>query len=306
MTGAGSGELVACGEQSFMGSLVTDGGGDPDLFAMGRDPTLDSVDLDNALRRFRQEGAAWTVESVKGNFEGAISISAVVSEDVHTKVEDQLVLNGSDTIVPGVSTSGRVFAGVDYPGGTAEEEYFGCIPLDYEINYQQGEDVRYTLQLAYAKQESDPSTDLSLATRVSGGTSVAWHGVDLQIDGTTVEDLQSATLSLSGLARFQYGLDSVPNRGVTADPNASLDVEATFTDESRLDLAKGGQDTTSDTLSSVSGTLTLTPPSGQTLRTYSLTSLKPASHSWQSLIGSEDTTDATTFHVNGDPAVTIT
>lgn len=306
MTGAGAGTLVAAGEQSFMGSLVTDGSGTPDLFKLGRDPSITEANLSNQLDELDQEDAAWSVEAVKQNFEGALTIEAVVSEDVHTKVEDQLVLNGSDTIVPGVSQSGRIFAGVDYPGGTADEEYYGCIPTEHSINYEQGSEVTYSLSLAYAKQESDPTEDLSTATDITDGSSVAWHGLDLQIDGATVEDLQSATLTLSDLSRFQRGLDSVPNRGVTAAPTATLDVEAIFTEESRLDIAKGGQDTTSDTISSVSGQITLTPQSGNVLRTYSLSKLKAESHSLSNLISSDDTTDQTQFAVNGDPAVTIT
>jgi hypothetical protein len=303
MTGSGTGTLVAAGEQSFMGNLV----GAPDLFEMGRDPTISELNLENQLRRLRQPDSAWTVESVKGNFQGAIGIEAVVSEDVHTQVEDQLVLNGTDTIEPGVSTSGRIFAGVNYPTGTAEEEYFGCIPLEYQpLGYTQGDDVRYSLTMAYAKQESDPTEDLTTATQVSDGSTVAWHGVDLQIDGTTVSDLQEATLSMSSLSRFQYGLDSVPNRGVTAAPEASLDVNATFVEESRLDRAKGGQSTTSDTLPSVSGQITLTPPSGTVLRTYALAKLKPDTYSWNEIIGTEDANDQTTFNVDGEPAVTIT
>ncbi|MDS0258566.1 hypothetical protein NDI56_03965 [Haloarcula sp. S1CR25-12] len=301
MTGAGSGTLVAAGEQSFMGSLV----GAPDLFALGRDPTITELSLDNALQRLREYDNAWTEESVKSNFEGAITIEAVVSEDVHTDVEEQLVLNAADTIVPGVSTSGRIFAGVDYPSGTAEEEYFGCIPLEYSVNYQQGDRVRYTLSMAYAKQESDPAADLTTATRVSDGSALAWHGVDLQIDAASVSDLQSATLSMTNLSRFQYGLDSVPNRGVTAAPEATLDVEATFVEETRLDLAKGGESTDVDTLDSVSGTMTLTPASGNVLRTFNLAKLKPDTHSWNEVIGTEDTSDQTTFNVDGDPAVTF-
>lgn len=308
MPGAGTGTLVACGEQSFMGSLVdADSDGTPDLFHLGRNPTLsEGPSLENQLQELREADAAWSVESVKQNFEGSITIEAIVSADVHTKLEDALVLNAADTIQPGLSTSGRVFAGVQYPTGTALEEYLGCIPLQYDINWQQGGEVQYTLSLAYADQKPDPSTDLTTATPVTDGSSVAWHGTDLSIDGTTVSDMQSATLSLSDLARFQRGGTPTPNRGVTAAPSATLDVEATFVEETRMDLARGSSTSAPpDTLDSVAGALTLNAPDGTTLRTYNLAKLKPDSHQWNEIIGTEDATDATTFNVNGDPAVTF-
>lgn len=305
MTGAGTGTLVAAGEQSFMGSLVEDGG-NPDLFELGVDPNITNKSLDNALRRHRRPEAAWTVRSVKGNFEGAFAVEATVSEDVHTKVEDQLILNGPDTIEPGLSQSGRIFSGVDYPTGQATEEYFGCIPLGYDIIYQQGQDVRYSLTMAYAKQESDPSEDLTAATRTTDDSAVAWHGFDLQVDGSSVTDLQEATLSLSDLSRFQRGLGSVPNRGITAAPMAELEATATFVNETRLDLAKGGPDTTSDTIADVPGQITLTPASGTVLRTYDLAKLTPGTYSENNTISPDDTTDTINLNVDGEPAVTIT
>lgn len=307
MTGAGTGTLVAAGEQSFMGSLVDDDSdGTPDLFHLGRDPTISELSLSNELQEMREGDEAWSVESVKQNFEGAISIEAAVSEDVHTKIEEELVLNSTDTIEPGLSTSGRIFAGVNYPTGQATEEYLGCIPLGYDVNWQQGSNLTYTLSLAYADQKPDPSTDLTTATEVTDGSTVGFHDVDVAIDGTSVEDMQEATLSLSDLSRFQRGGSPTPNRGVTAAPSATLDVEAIFTSPSRLDLARGSSTgTPPDRLDSVPGTITISAPSGGTLRTFNLDNLKPDSHTWNEIMGTENTTDSTTFNVTGKPAVTF-
>ena len=301
MTGAGTGTLVAAGEQSFMGSLV----GDPDLFHLGRNPTITELSLSNQLQEMREGDEAWAVESVKQNFEGAISIEATVSEDVHTQVEDQLVLNSADTIEPGLSTSGRIFAGVQYPSGTAEEEYLGCIPLSYDVNYEQGSNVTYSLSLAYADQKPDPSTDLTTATEVTDGSTVSFHGVTLDVDGTTVQDLQSATLSLSDLSRFQRGTSPTPTRGVTAAPSAELTVNALFTQPDRLDLARGdATGTPPDRLDSVPGSLGLAGPNG-TLRTYNFDNLKPDTHNWNEIVATDDANDDTTFQVTGQPAVTF-
>jgi hypothetical protein len=307
MTGAGTGTLVAAGEQDFMGSLVDDDtDGTPDLFHLGRNPTISELSLSNELEEMREGDEAWSVESVKQNFEGAIAVEAAVSEDVHTDIEEQLVLNATDTVVPGVSTSGRIFAGVNYPSGQATEEYLGCIPLSYDVSYEQGGNVTYSLSMAYADQKPDPSTDLTTATEVTDGSTVGFHDFDLSIDGTTVADMQSATLSLSELSRFQRGGSPTPNRGVTAAPSASLDVEAIFTSPSRLDLARGSSTSAPpDRLDSVPGTITINAPSGGALRTFELDNLKPDTHNWNEILGTEDTTDSTTFNVTGRPAVTF-
>jgi len=306
MTGGGSGQLVAAGEQDFMGSLVTGGdGGGADLFRLGRNPTITELSLSNQLQEMREGDEAWAVEDVKQNFEGAISVEAAVSEDVHAKIENQLVLNAADTIETGLSTSGRIFAGVDYFSGTATEEYLGCIPLSYDINYEQGSNVTYSLSMAYADQKPDPSTDLTTATEVTDGSTVAFHGFDLSLDGTTVVDLQSSTLSLSDLARFHRGTSPTPTRGVTAAPSAELTANALFTDPTRLDLARGKTDgPPPDRLDSVAGTITLTGPGG-TLRTYNLQNVKPDTHNWNEIVATEDANDETTFSVTGTPAVTF-
>jgi len=306
MTGAGSGQLVAAGEQNFMGSLVDDDSdGNPDLFKLGRNPTITELSLSNQLEAMRQGDEAWAVEDVKQNFEGAFSVEATVSEDVHTQIEDNLVLNAADTIEPGLSTSGRIFAGVDYLSGTATEEYLGCIPLEYSVNYEQGSNVTYSLSMAYADQQPDPTTDLTTATEVTAGTTVGFHGFDLSIDGTTVSDLQSATLSMSDLSRFHRGADPTPTRGVTAAPSAELTANALFTEPTRLDLARGNASSAPpDRLDSVAGTITLTGPAG-TLRTYNLQNLKPDTHNWNEIVSAEDANDETTFSVTGKPAVTF-
>lgn len=306
MTGAGSGTLVAAGEQSFMGSLVDDDSdGDPDLFHLGRNPTISELSLSNELEAMREGDEAWAVEDVKQNFEGAFAVEAAVSEDVHTKIEDNLVLNAADTIEPGLSASGRIFAGVDYLTGTATEEYLGCIPLEYSINYNQGSNVTYSLSMAYADQQPDPSTDLTAATEATDGSTVGFHGFDLSIDGTTVSDLQSAGLSMSDLSRFHRGADPTPNRGVTAAPSAELTANALFTEPTRLELARGNASSAPpDRLDSVAGTITLTGPSG-TLRTYNLQNVKPDTHNWNEIVATEDANDETVFSVTGKPAVTF-
>ncbi|QRY26360.1 phage tail tube protein [Halobacterium sp. BOL4-2] len=299
MTGAGSGELLFAHEDSFAGSLVdADSDGTPDVFAVGRNPSIEELSIDNQLERLREGDSVWSQESVKTNFRGGLNITATVSNDVHKEIEKLVFNAGGTAMQPGLTSSARFFAGAQYPSGEALEAYRGVIPVEYSIEYSQGEMVTYSLDLLYADQEPT-STDLSGATRVSSGTSVPFHGVDLTVDGASVVDLQSATLTISDIGRFQYGASPTANRGVVANPQASLDVEAILTRPDLLDLARGAADSSPpDTLDSVTGSLALSA-GGTTVSTYNLASLTPDSHSWNNLLATDDTTDQVQFHVNG-------
>lgn len=306
MTGAGTGELLFSHESEFAGSLVdADSDGTPDVFAVGRDPTISELSLENELQRLREGDSVWSTESVKTNFRGALSIEATVSSDVHPEIEKLVFNDGGTSIQPGVTSSARFFAGVQYPTGEALEAYLGCIPLEYSLEYEQGGMFSYSLSLAYADQEPNPSTDLSGATRVSTGTSVPFHGVDVQVEGSNIADLQSASLSISDIGRLQYGGSPTANRGVVANPQATLEVEAIFTEPSRLDLARGAADSSPpNRIDSVPGSMSASID-GSTVSTYEFEALKPDSHSWNNILSTDDTTDSVTFNVDGKNAVTV-
>jgi hypothetical protein len=301
LTGAGSGEFLFCREQDFMGALVdSDGDSSPDVTGFGRDPTVTELDLQNQLERLRDDNSVWSAESVKQNFEGAVGVEAIVSADTHAEVEKLIFNQGPGTgIEEGLANSARVFVAANYLTGNCQRVLYGAIPLSYDIQYEQGGQVRYTLSMAYADEEPSTSTDLSVATRASDGSSVSFHGFDLQISGTSVEDLQSATLSISEIARFQRGTGPTPNRAVIAAPSASLDATALFTTPSRVDIARGNSTGgLPETVDSVTGTVTLTANDGTAVSTYDLAALKPDTYSWSEVIATEDTNDPITFHAN--------
>lgn len=308
MPGAGSGELIIGHEQDFMGSLVdADSDGTPELWGAGRNDTITELDLQNQLENLSQGDTVWDVESVKTNFEGAIGIEAEISADVHSDGVEPIVFNDAGTgITPGVASSARIFTGVQYPTGNAQRELLGCIPLTYEISYEQGSMVTYSLTMAYADEEPGGTVDLSTATRASDGSTVPFHGFQLDIDGTTLEDEQSVTLSISDIARLEYGSSPTANWGLIANPSATLDVTANFTEPSRLELARGSSTgAAADTLDSVPATMTLTSMGGVTVSTYNLEKLKPDSYSWSEVLSGETTTDSTTFNVTGQDAVSV-
>jgi len=307
MTGAGSAVGPIFGhEDSFMGSLVdSDSDGTPDLFAFGRNTTLTELDLQNQLEDLSEGDAVWDVGSVKQNFEGAVGIEATVASDVHNEVEKIPFNDGGTAIKQGLASSARIFVGVTSPSGTAERTLYGCIPTEYSITYEQGGMVTYSLTMLYADEEPGSSPDLTTATRVTDDSSVPFHGFSVSIDGTTVTDEQSVTLTISDIARFQRGSSPTPNRAVIASPSATLDVEAIFTGPSRLDIARGASTgKLPDTVDSVSGSITL-DANGTTVSTYNLSGLSPDTYSWNEVLSDEDTTDQIQFNITDKQAVKI-
>lgn len=308
MTGAGSGHVYLAHEDTFAGSLADDDSdGTPEVYGMGRNDTITDFGLNNNLEDLSKGDSAWDVESLKQNFQGTITIEAALSADVHDEIEHVVFNDGGTGIDPqSFPNSARLFVGVTAPTGSFERELKGCVPVNYSIDYSQGEVVTYSVEFAFADEEPGSSIDLSTATTASDGSTVSFHGADLQIDGTSVEDMATMSLSIDDISRLQWGADPTANRGVIADPSATLDVDAILTTASRLDLARGGSTgAPPDQLSSVSGTLTLTSKGGTTVSTYNLVKIKPDGTNWNEVLGSDDTTDSTTFNVTGRDAVTV-
>ena len=305
MTGAGSGELLIAHEETLGGTLVdSDSSGDPELYAPGRDPTLDELDLQRQLERQREPDAVEPVESVAQNLEGAVGISATVSSDVHAEVEQVVFNDGGSGFTNGRPNTATVFTGIDYLDGTANRKLSGCIPLSYELTYEQGGMVTYSLALAYQDEETDVPIPTAEVTRVDDGTSAPFHGFDLTIDGASVSKLQSATLSIDNISRFQRGTSHIPIDAVIAAPETTLDAEAIISGPDKLELAYGSTSATATqaSMDSVSGSVTV-EVSGTTVSTYALPQLKPDSYAWANILSTDDATESYTMHVNGGTGV---
>ncbi|ELY96539.1 hypothetical protein [Natrialba taiwanensis] len=307
MTGAGAATVAFGKEQTFTGDLVaSDSDGTPEYWKFGRDASINNLELERALSNLTEGDQAEYVESVAGNLEGAFEVEAVISSDVHGDVEELVFNDAGSGFTPGRAASGRVYVGLDYLDGTAERELVGCVPMGYSVSYEQGEPVSYTLTMAYADENLGTTITPSSINPVSDGTSAMFHGVTLDIDGTSVAKLQSAELSISNISRFQWGADHVAVDAVLARPETELNVDAIITGPSRTELAYGsaGATTTAARMNSVAGSLDVAV-GGTSVSTYSLSKLKPNTNSWNDVItdGDTDVTDSTTFNVTGQTAV---
>ena len=306
MTGAGSSTLLFGLEESFKGPVIDDdSSGNPSYWHFGRNPSVTDLSLENQLQRMVQAGLIQSVESVAGNLEGAFNLTAVVNTATHDAVERVVFNDGGTGFTTGRAQSARVIAGSEYlddAGGTGEKlrALKGLIPTDYELNYTQDGLVEYSLTCLYATE--DDATLPTDITETAGGGDAAAHSFQLDVDGTTINDLQEATLSFSNLYSFRRGPPREAIAATLARPEASLDATAIWDGPDRhLDLAYGGQGATTPAtrLSSVTATADVTVD-GTTVSTYNLPAVKPDSYSWDQLIndGEQDTTEPVSFHVN--------
>ena len=306
MTGAGSATVAFGKEVSLGGSLVdSDGDGNPEYYKWGRNASITELELSNALQRMREGDQVESVSSVAQNLEGAVSVEATVSADVHDHVHDVVFNDAGSGFTSGLAASARTYAGVDYIGGTAERELLGCIPLEFSLSYEQGGMVTYSLSMGYVDEKKNTSITPSSITGPTDGNDVPFHGFTLSVDGAAVAKLQSAELTISNVARYQWGNQRTPIDAVIAAPEASLNANAIFEGPDRLELAYGGtgSSATQDSLTAVAGSVDISV-AGANVATYDLPQLKPDSYAWNDLINADnDLTDQTTFHVNGGVTV---
>lgn len=306
MTGAGSATVAFAEEPSFLTAPS-----DPTYVRPGRNPQVGEANLQRQLQRMRVEDEPEAVDSLAGNLEGAFSITYSMSADTHGSIRDLVFNDGGAGFVHGHANSSRWYLGVEYldsptTTATAERVLQGCIPLNYDISFNQGTNtIRESLSMGYADEERNTSITPGSITGPTDDSDVAFHGLDLQIDGVSVQKLQQATLSFSGpLYRFQRGTDPRPLDAILAAPSKSLQTTATFGDQGtdHLELAYGsssGASSTQDRLDNVAATATF-DVEGTTVASYSLPKVKPTQYGWSDLVNPDtDLTEPVQWHVNG-------
>lgn len=315
MTGAGAATVAFGKETEFLGSLEdADSDGTPEYYLPGRNVTVQDASLQNQLQRMREPHTAEAVDSLAGALDGAVAVEYAMSADTHGHVRD-LVFNDAGTgFTTGHAQTSRWYLGVEYlesttATATAERVLKGVIPLRYVITYNRDSNtVRETLTLGYANEDKNTAVTPGTITGPTDGNDVPFHGVTLDIDATTVQKLQSATLTFDGpLARFHTGPSRTPIDAVAGAPQVSLETEAIFGSQgtSHLELAYGstGATTTQDQLSNVAGSLAF-DVAGATVATYTLPKLKPDRYEWSDLVSEgSDLTEPINWHVNGEVSI---
>lgn len=304
MTGAGAASVAFVKNTDF-DTLP----GSPTYYSPGHDIEVTQLNFENTLQRLRTPDTAEAVDSIRGNFQGALEISYTMSNDVHDDVRDIVFNSGGTSIASGAAPVSTWYIGTDYldtsfATQTVEIECRHTIPLQYQLQYEQGTNtVRETLTMAFGDLRKNTTTTPGSITGPSVGSDAAFHGVTLTIDATTVNREQSIALSFEGpLYRYYRDSSPFPAAATTAVPAASLESTVIYHTDDYLGLGLGG--TTGSTqpqtsLSNVSGSLAFDTSGGTTIATYSFSKLKMNRWEGQSLVNPDaDFTGVARWHVN--------
>ncbi len=287
MTGAGSATVAYVLEDDF-----GDGPGEgEDWIQPGIDITIGDLSVEKALQRRRNPDDPRPVGSGKGDWEGAISVSFTKTDDnFHDLVfaDDGTALPDAPTGVP----SAAWYFGVDLVDGDDERTPTGAVVVDAQVNYNQGEDVTVDLTIVYGDEPDDIDAPDTIQQPDDDDAYVS-HGTDLDVDGVSQTLLQTATLSLSNLARFRRGPEIKPYDAVTGAIEPSFTSDATYTERDQLDIAVTGE----VELEKVDGTFTVENAKGETTA-YELKDMQPSNYSWSDLVNPDaDLSEPIDYHV---------
>lgn len=271
---------------------------DPVWRKPGLDVQVGSLDLENALERVRESGNPTPIGSREGNLEGALSLTWTLTDDNW----HDLVFADGGTALPHehmFAPSATWYFGADMPDGTTIPRFAsGATTVDASVNYSQGGPVTVEQTIIYGDEPDDIAEPTTIETP-SEDQVYTWHGVSLDLDTQLQSLVQSATLSLSNLARFRRGGDRQPFDAVAGATEPSLSADVTLTEEDQRNLAYGGSTETrpADEIDAVSGQLALENGLGDTI-TYDLSKLQPTTYGWADLVAQDtDVSESTDFHV---------
>jgi hypothetical protein len=291
MTGAGSGEVAVAVEDSFR-TLPAD----PPWWQPGMDLEIGNASLENALERSRQPDDPRPAGSKEGNVEGALSVTYSLSDSQFLEL---VLADGGTALAPEAmrAPTATVYLAADILTGTEERFLEGAAVESWTVNYQQGEDVTVELTIIYANELAPddpdaPATPQSI-TKPTQSDVVRWHDVDFSLAQTDVEDLQSLTVEVSGMARFRRGQSRIATDAVVGQYEPTLTFEAILAGGTNREYAYGssGATTTEDAIAKQDAQLTL-----GSIATFDITDVQYNSNDWQSLVSSEDTTDPVNAH----------
>mgnify|MGYP000126753414 CR=1 FL=1 len=299
MSGSGS-ATVAFGKE---GPFNDDPANITEYYLPGRNATVEEIELQRALERLSDPDVVEAIESIAGRIEGALSANWAVSADIHEHVRDIVFNDGGTGFTHGQAATSAWFIGLDHLSGTVERVATGVTPTEYSLSYNDDQNtITASLTAIYADERKNASISPTDITGPTEGSTVPFHGFSLDVDGTAIKTLQSATLSITNIAQFITGPESTPIDAVIAQPETSLQFNGIVDGPDALDLAYGGGGQSvseiQDSVGAVPGTATLSQAGG-TVATYDLPRVEPDTYNWAELVGSEPTTEDVQAHVNG-------
>jgi hypothetical protein len=283
MTAAGSAEVAYRVEDGFQ----TAGAGD--WKQPGLNVSVGDLSVDNNAQRNRQPDSPVSAGSTAGNFTGTATVDFDLTDS-----------NVFADLVAGIAGGGSL-SGAGLSAPTAEW-YFAADALDNsltqfesniafngvavtsaEIDYTEGEPINVSLSLEASGLSGNAPTTIS---QPSADQVFTHHGTSATIGGLAQSGLQSATLSLDGLARRQEQQERGPRVMVVDEMEPELTTDAVFSEVDQLDLALNGGSSGSvlqQLQAASSGGLTFENGNGTTIQ-FEIVDPTPNNYSWNDLV----------------------
>jgi len=292
VTGAGSGQFAFAIEDSFR-TLP----GVPSWLKPGEGVDVTDATLDRQLIDNPQSNDARGDGSVEGNVRGTW---AVTFDYAGTNWHQwAFPASGPVELAPnGLVPTATIYLGANLPGNETDQDRFlaGAAVESMSLTYTEGDTLSVELSGFYFDEPEVGGThgDAPTDAEIQGPSKsdiVTAAGFDLQVAGASIDNLQSVTLSVSGMASERSQQSQYPSDVVVGNLDQNLSVTAILSDNTLRERTYGS-DTAAEPVSQVDETTasaTATARDGTT-DTYNLTRVQPSTTSWESLTSSEEQT----------------
>jgi hypothetical protein len=293
MPGAGSATLAWTPETSYLGGIEST----PTYYNPGTNVQTQTTEVNRNLLPMLFPGEVEASDFLAQQFDGQFGVSFVLhNDDFH-----RLVFNDANTgFTSGTANSAVWYLGVDHLNGTVERELQGWVPQTCDITYSgTTEAVRITMSGPYGDEKENTSITPGTIENMNTGTEVPGHGAALNIGGSRVTKLQSATISLTEITRLiRDSNDPRPVEAVAGALSQSIDMTAVYDGNELYERALGSSGAASleDFVDSSTASLVL-DRDGQTIADYEFGTVKPNTYNWQDLVNNDaDLNESVTFN----------
>jgi len=292
MTGAGSGQFAFAIEDSFR-TLP----GVPSWLKPGEGVDVTDATLDRQLIDNPQSNDARGDGSVEGNIRGTWAVTF----DYAGTNWHQWAFPATDPVelAPnGLVPTATIYLGANLPGNETDQDRFlaGAAVESMSITYTEGDTLSVELSGFYFDEPEVGGSHGSAPTdaEIQGPSKsdiVTGAGFDLEVAGAEIDNLQSVTLSVSGMASERSQQSQYPSDVVVGNLDQSLSVTAILSDNTLRERTYGS-DTAVDPISEVQETTATVSAISRdgTADTYNLTRVQPSTTSWESLTSAEEQT----------------
>ena len=296
MPGAGSANVAFTPEPEFGAGPGTD----PTWTQPGIDISVTDLTVEQALERSRHPDSPLPQGSRPRDFEGGIGIEFTLTD---ANWHDLVFADGGTALpVEGVTApSSAWYFATTLPDGTTEPRTpTGTVITDAEVLYERASDIRVSLTGIYGFEPDDITAPADGAIQQpSDEDAFSYHGASFSVDGLNQPLMQSATISLTGLARFRRGQSRHPYNAVTGAIEPAFSTDAIFTERDQLAAAVDDVDANNyEQIGKVPGELSFENGQGDTIE-YALSDLQPTSYGWANLVAADtDLSEPIDYHVS--------